>query len=70
VLVLSGAQVEALLDLGALIDALGPAMAELSAGRAQAPERVGVRAAGGGVLLAIAPAAAGWGADRKRALSR
>jgi hypothetical protein len=41
VLVLSGAQVEALLDLRTLIDALGPAMTELSAGRAQAPELVG-----------------------------
>jgi ornithine cyclodeaminase len=52
-LVLDSGQVEALLDLRALIDALGPAMAELSAGRAQAPERVGVRVAGGGTLLAM-----------------
>jgi alanine dehydrogenase len=53
VLVLDSAQVGALLDLGALIDALGPAMAELSAGRAQAPERVAATVAGRGVLLAM-----------------
>jgi ornithine cyclodeaminase/alanine dehydrogenase-like protein (mu-crystallin family) len=53
VLVLDSAQVGALLDLGALIDALGPAMAELSAGRAQAPERVAATVAGHGVLLAM-----------------
>lgn len=39
-LVLSRAEVAALLDLDALIDALAPAMAELSAGRACAPLRV------------------------------
>ncbi|GGW45814.1 ornithine cyclodeaminase family protein [Streptomyces griseoloalbus] len=39
-LVLGRSQVEALLDLDALIDALGPAMADLSAGRASAPGRI------------------------------
>jgi alanine dehydrogenase len=41
VLVLTGDEVAALLDLDALIDALGPAMADLSAGRASVPERIG-----------------------------
>jgi alanine dehydrogenase len=40
-LVLTGAQVEALLDLDELIDALASAMADLSAGRASAPDRIG-----------------------------
>ncbi len=40
VLVLGRSQVEALLDVDALIDALASAMADLSAGRASAPERV------------------------------
>ncbi len=39
-LVLTGAQVEALLDLDELIDALAAAMADLSAGRASAPDRI------------------------------
>ncbi|MEU9096474.1 ornithine cyclodeaminase family protein [Streptomyces sp. NPDC048361] len=39
-LVLGGAQVEALLDVDSLIDALAPAMADLSAGRASVPDRV------------------------------
>ncbi|MEU0935459.1 ornithine cyclodeaminase family protein [Embleya sp. NPDC005971] len=39
-LVLGHSQVEALLELDALIDALAPAMADLSAGRASAPDRV------------------------------
>lgn len=41
-LVISRAQAEALLDVRALIDALAPVMADLSAGRAAAPGRVGV----------------------------
>jgi alanine dehydrogenase len=41
-LFLSRAQTEALLDLDALIEALSSAMAEFSAGRASAPERIGV----------------------------
>jgi alanine dehydrogenase len=40
VLVLTGAQVEELLDLDELIDALAAAMADLSAGRASAPDRI------------------------------
>jgi alanine dehydrogenase len=41
VLVISQAQMEALLDLDALIDALASAMADLSAGRASMPDRIG-----------------------------
>jgi alanine dehydrogenase len=40
VLVLNGAQIEALVDLNALIDALASAMADLSSGRVSAPDRV------------------------------
>ena len=40
-LVLTGREVAGLLDLDALIDALAPAMADLSAGRASVPERIG-----------------------------
>ncbi|MHA6617826.1 ornithine cyclodeaminase family protein [Pseudonocardia sp. DLS-67] len=40
-LVLTGAQVEELLDLDELIDAVAAAMADLSAGRASAPDRNG-----------------------------
>ncbi|MFI6565979.1 hypothetical protein ACIBN2_37815, partial [Streptomyces sp. NPDC050534] len=39
-LVLSRSQVEDLLDTDSLIDALAPAMADLSAGRASVPDRV------------------------------
>ncbi|MET7828969.1 ornithine cyclodeaminase family protein [Streptomyces sp. NPDC005386] len=39
-LVLGRSQVEDLLDVGQLIDALGPAMADLSAGRASVPNRI------------------------------
>ncbi len=39
-LVLGRSQVEDLLDVGRLIDALGPAMADLSAGRASVPNRI------------------------------
>ncbi|MCW2619004.1 MAG: ornithine cyclodeaminase, partial [Modestobacter sp.] len=41
VLVLSHDEVTALLDVDALIDALAPAMADLSAGRASVPDRIG-----------------------------
>ena len=41
VLVLTGDEVAGLLDLDALIDALALAMADLSAGRASVPERIG-----------------------------
>ena len=40
-LVVSRAHIEALLDMDALIDALAAAMADLSAGRASAPDRIG-----------------------------
>lgn len=39
-LVLGRSQVEALIDMDALIDAMAPAMADLSAGRASAPDRI------------------------------
>ena len=52
-LVLTGAQVEALLDLDELIEALAAAMADLSAGRATAPDRVAAVTPGG--LLAAMP---------------
>ncbi|WKX73821.1 ornithine cyclodeaminase family protein [Streptomyces sp. XD-27] len=39
-LVLGHSQVEALIDMDELIDALAPAMADLSAGRASAPDRI------------------------------
>ncbi|MEU8546166.1 ornithine cyclodeaminase family protein [Streptomyces roseoverticillatus] len=39
-LVLGRSHIEALLDMDALIDALGPAMADLTAGSASAPDRV------------------------------
>src|SRR2546430_13401373 len=52
-LVLTGAQVEALLDLDALIDALAGAMVDLSTGEASAPDRVAALTPGG--LLAAMP---------------
>jgi ornithine cyclodeaminase len=55
VLVLTGAQVEALVDLDALIDALAPAMADLSAGRASAPDRVAALVPEHDGLLAAMP---------------
>ena len=54
-LVLSQAQVKVLLDVDALIDALASAMADLSAGRASAPDRIGVRVPGNGGMLAAMP---------------
>lgn len=54
-LVLDGRQVESLLDTDALIAALGPAMVELSAGRASVPQRVAAQIAGRG-LLGVMPA--------------
>jgi alanine dehydrogenase len=54
-LVVNRAQAEALLDLGALIDALASAMADLSAGRASAPERIGAQVPEHGGLLAAMP---------------
>ena len=52
-IVLTGAQVEALLDLDALIEALAAAMVDLSAGRASVPDRVAALVPEG--LLAAMP---------------
>ncbi|WP_432000989.1 ornithine cyclodeaminase family protein [Streptomyces sioyaensis] len=54
-LVLGRSQVEALLDIDALIDALASAMADLSAGRAAAPDRVAVRVPARDGFLAAMP---------------
>jgi ornithine cyclodeaminase/alanine dehydrogenase-like protein (mu-crystallin family) len=55
VLVLSRVQIEALLDLDALIDALAAAMADLSAGRASVPDRVAALVPEHDGLLAAMP---------------
>jgi ornithine cyclodeaminase len=55
VLVISRGEVEELLDVGELIDALADAMADLSAGRAVVPNRVGARIAEPDGLLAAMP---------------
>ena len=55
-LVLSAADVERLLDLDRLTDAVERAMIELSAGRAVVPERVAVDVAGEDGLLLAMPA--------------
>jgi len=55
VLVLRRSHIEELLDLDALIDALAPAMADLSAGRASVPDRVGAVVAERDGLLAAMP---------------
>ena len=52
-LVLSRTDVEALLDMSALIDALAPAMADLSAGRASVPPRVAATVPPDGFLGAM-----------------
>ena len=54
-LILSRADVEALLDPAALIDAMATALAELSAGGASAPDRVAARVPEHGGLLAAMP---------------
>ena len=54
-LVLSRREVEELLDVGALIDALAGAMADLSAGRAVVPNRVGAFVAERDGMLAAMP---------------
>ena len=54
-LILSRADVEALLDPAALIDAMATALAELSAGGASAPDRVAARVKEHGGLLAAMP---------------
>jgi alanine dehydrogenase len=53
VLFLSRTDVEALLDMSALIDALAPAMADLSAGRASVPPRVAATVPPDGFLGAM-----------------
>jgi alanine dehydrogenase len=55
VLLLSQGEVEELLDLDALIDALAGAMADLSAGRASVPHRVGAVVSEREGLLAAMP---------------
>jgi alanine dehydrogenase len=55
-LLLTRADVESLLDLGALIDAVADAMAGLSAGRASMPNRVAALVEGRDGLLAAMPA--------------
>jgi alanine dehydrogenase len=54
-LVLTHRDVEALLDLDALIDALAAAMADLSAGRASVPDRVAALVPGQDAFLAAMP---------------
>jgi ornithine cyclodeaminase len=56
VLVLSRGEVESLLDLDRLIDALADAMADLSAGRASAPNRTAALVPGRSGLLGAMPA--------------
>jgi ornithine cyclodeaminase/alanine dehydrogenase-like protein (mu-crystallin family) len=54
-LLLNRHEVESLLDLGRLIEALGPAMAELSAGRVSMPDRIMTLVPERGGLLAAMP---------------
>ena len=54
-LVLNRHEIESLLDLGCLVEALGPAMVELSAGRVSMPPRVVVQVRERGGLLAVMP---------------
>jgi ornithine cyclodeaminase len=56
VLLLTRADVEALLDLDELVEALGPAMADLSAGRASIPPRVAAMVPERSAMLAVMPA--------------
>ena len=58
-LVLNRHEVESLLDLDRLVEALGPAMVELSAGRVSMPPRVVAQAREWGGLLAVMPALLG-----------
>jgi alanine dehydrogenase len=52
-LVLTGADVESVLDRDALADAIAAALSEASAGRSSVPPRVAAEAAGGGLLAAM-----------------
>jgi ornithine cyclodeaminase len=54
-LVLNRAEIEALLDLDLLIDALATTMADLSAGRASVPPRIAAQVPSSGGLLAAMP---------------
>src|SRR5437660_5268615 len=56
VLILSARDVETLLDLDRLVEALAGAMADLSAGRASMPPRVGAEAPEQDGMLAVMPA--------------
>jgi ornithine cyclodeaminase len=56
VLLLSRPEVEALLDVDELVDALGAAMADLSAGLASTPPRVAARVPERAAMLAVMPA--------------
>jgi alanine dehydrogenase len=56
VLLLSRSEVEALLDVDELVEALGVAMADLSAGLASTPPRVAARVPERGAMLAAMPA--------------
>ena len=55
-LVLSRREVERLLDLDALVEAVASAMADLSAGRASMPGRAAAQVAERSALLAVMPA--------------
>ena len=55
-LVLSRREIEALIDLDRLVDALAEAMADLSAGAASMPPRIAARVAGREGILAAMPA--------------
>jgi ornithine cyclodeaminase len=55
-LILSEDEVRGLLDLGRLVDALGAAMASLSAGRASVPQRIAAMVEGRKAFLAAMPA--------------
>ncbi|MGH7482317.1 MAG: ornithine cyclodeaminase family protein, partial [Longimicrobiales bacterium] len=55
-LVLSRADVESLLDLDELVDAVAAAMADLSAGRASMPARAAAAVPGRHAMLAVMPA--------------
>src|SRR5208337_4948853 len=54
-LLLNRHEVESLLDLDRLVEALGPAMVELSAGRVSMPPRIVAQVRGRGGLLAVMP---------------
>ncbi|MDQ1533876.1 MAG: hypothetical protein QOF28_1637 [Actinomycetota bacterium] len=61
-LVVNAAEVESVLDLDALTDAVATALSESSAGRASVPPRVAAETAGGGLLAAMPGFLPGLGA--------